>query len=119
MERTATTTLHTAHLARALDQLPVGITIIDPTGHILYFNAYCARFVNRKPGHIGRDIRDCHKETESIARIDAMLEALGEGRESEIHYTNRRGENQLAVTVAPFDIDGERIGYIQSFVVKA
>ena len=111
--------LDTTQLAAALDKVPVGVTIIDTAGHILYFNAYCARFVNRKPGHIGRDIRDCHKEAESIARLFAMLKALGEGRESEIHYTNRRGKNQLAVTVAPFDIEGERIGYIQSFVVKA
>jgi DUF438 domain-containing protein len=111
--------LDTTQLAAALDKVPVGITIIDTTGHILYFNAYCTRFVDRKPEYIGRDIRDCHKEAQSIARIDAMLKTLNEGREAEIHYTNGRGPNELAVTVAPFEIEGERIGYIQSFVVKA
>jgi len=111
-------TLSTAQLAAALDHLPVGITIIDPAGHILYFNTYCARFVDRKAEYIGRDLRDCHKEAGSVARIDDMLTALKEGRQREVHYENKRGGLHLAVTVSRFEIDGELIGFIQSFVVK-
>ena len=118
MEPKKKTALDTRPLAMALDQVAVGITIIDLAGRILYFNEYCARFVDRKAEYIGRDIRDCHKKAESVARIDAMLETLHSGRESEIHYETKRGDTHLAVTVVPFETDGELAGFIQSFVVK-
>ena len=88
------------------------------SGHIVYFNKYCSRYVDRKSEYIGRDIRACHKEAESVARIDAILETLSEGQEREVHYENRRGARHLAVTVSRFEIDGELLGFIQSFVVK-
>ena len=109
--------LSRVQLAGALDNLPVGITIIDPNGRILYYNATCARYVDRKPEYIGRDIRACHAKPASVARIDAMLADLRAGRTAEIHYETRRGDHRLAVTVVPFEIGGERLGYIQSFVV--
>jgi len=34
--------------AALLDQLPVGITVIDLQGRILYCNDYCTRLVDRK-----------------------------------------------------------------------
>jgi len=118
MDSTDKATITAEQLAGALDNLPVGVTIIDPAGHILYFNKYCARFVNRKSEYIGRDIRSCHKEAESVARIDEILKTLKEGREREVHYENKRGARNLAVTVSRLEIDGALIGFIQSFVVK-
>ncbi len=118
MVSTAKETLSTAQLAGALDNLPVGITIIDPAGHILYYNKYCARYVDRKAEYIGRDIRDCHKEADSVARIDEILKTLSEGRKREVHYENKRGARHLSVTVSRFEIEGALIGFIQSFVVK-
>ena len=117
MDSTVRSALSKTQLAGALDNLPVGITIIDLSGHILYYNDYCARFVGRKPEYIGRDIRACHQERESVAKIDAMLKVLTEGREREVCYENRRGPHHLAVTVSRFEVDGELIGFIQSFVV--
>lgn len=118
MENVEKAALSKARPAAALDTLPIGITILDPAGRIFYYNKYCARYVDRKAEYIGRDIRACHKEAESVARIDAILRTLTEGREREVRYENRRGDQHLAVTVSRFEIDGELIGFIQSFVVK-
>ena len=98
MEQVKRTELDTRQLAMALEQVAVGITIIDLTGRILYFNEYCARFVDRKAEYIGRDIRDCHKKQESITRIDTMLEELRTGRESEIHYETKRGDKRISTS---------------------
>jgi len=105
-------------LSGVLDSLPIGITIIDPAGCILYFNQYATRFVNRKAEHIGRDIRACHKDAESVDRINTMLKTLRDGRETEVCYETRRGEVQLAVTVSRFERDGQLVGFIQSFIVQ-
>lgn len=46
MDSTDKGTLGTAQLAGALDNLPVGITLIDPAGHILYLSLF---FFNQRP----------------------------------------------------------------------
>ncbi|MCG8619637.1 MAG: PAS domain-containing protein [Desulfobacterales bacterium] len=103
--------------ANVLDVLPVGITIINPAGEILYYNDYCARYVDRKPEYIGRDIRHCHKKDKSIEKIDAVLERLRQGDIEEYHYKSVRNGKKLKVTVSPFIQDGECMGFIQSFIV--
>ena len=45
--------LNTDQLAKVLDKIPAGITVIDKEGHILYYNEYCAKYVDRKPEYIG------------------------------------------------------------------
>jgi len=104
-------------LAAAMDHLPFGITIIDTAGSMLYYNAYSARYVDRRPDYIGRDIRDCHMEDASIKKIEGFMKLLAAGRKEEVHYEAERGGLRLAVTVAPFKFEGELIGFIQSFVV--
>jgi DUF438 domain-containing protein len=62
--------MHDKALRSVLDQIPVGITVTDLDGKMLYYNEYCARTVDRKPEYIGMDIRSCHKKPESIPKID-------------------------------------------------
>lgn len=107
-----------AQRAGILDQLPVGITVLDLEGRILYYNATSARFVDRKPEYLGRDLRACHQKKASIARIDRMFAELRTGRQDEVYYETERNGRVLAVTVLPYKIEGEIIGFIQSFTVK-
>ena len=110
-------TLSTTQLAMVLEKIPVGITVIDQEGHILYYNEYCSRFVDRKPEYIGKDIRFCHKKPESIEKIERILSELNEDKRKEFYYEAARGGNKLGVTVLPFDVDGKQIGFIQCFSI--
>ena len=107
--------LNTKQLAMILDKIPTGITVIDQEARILYYNQYCSRFVDRKPEYIGRDIRLCHKESESIEKIDKILSDLKEGHSEEFYYEGERNGIKLGVTILPFELNGEHIGFIQSF----
>ena len=111
-------TFSTTQLAVVLEKIPVGITIIDREGHILYYNEYCSRYVDRKPEYIGKDIRFCHQKKESIEKIDRIIAELIESKRNEFYYEVERNGNKLGVTVSPFEVNGELIGYIQSFVVR-
>jgi len=109
--------LNTNQMARVLDKVPAGITVIDKQGHILYYNEYCAKFVDRKPEYIGKNIAFCHKKPESMEKIKKILSEINEGKRKEFYYETQRGENKLGVTVSPFDIDGKQIGFIQCFSI--
>ena len=104
-------------LAMVLEKIPAGITVIDPQGHILYYNEYCTKFVDRKPEYIGRDIRFCHQKTASIDKIDRILSELNADKRKEFYYESERNGNKLGVTVSPFEIDGDRVGFIQCFSI--
>lgn len=104
-------------LALVLENIPAGVTVIDSNGHILYYNAYCSRFVDRKPEYIGKDIRFCHQRPQSIKKIDEILSEPADGKTKEFYYESERGGNKLGVTVSPFYVGGEPIGFIQCFSV--
>ena len=104
-------------LVKVLDKTPAGITVIDKEGHILYYNEFCAQFVDRKPEYIGKNISFCHQKPESMVKIKQLLSALDEGKKKEFYYEAKRGENTLGVTVSPFIIDDKQIGYIQCFSI--
>lgn len=110
-------TLNTEQLARVLDKTPAGITVIDKEGHILYYNEFCARFVDRKPEYIGKNIAFCHQKPESIEKIKRILSELSDGKRKTFYYEAERGGNKLGVTVSPFDIHGKQIGFIQCFSI--
>jgi PAS domain S-box-containing protein len=101
-----------------LDQLPVGITVVDLEGRILYYNDTCARLVDRKPDDIGRDIRSCHKKSESVAAIDRMLDDIHSGRKKRVYYETERKGRTLAVTISTYEVDGKLAGTIQSIIVR-
>lgn len=104
--------------AALLDQLPVGITVIDLEGRILYDNKTCARLVDRKPEYIGEDIHSCHQKAASVVAIDRILDDILTGRKKEVYYETERKGKTLAVTISPYKVDGKRIGAIQSIVIK-
>ena len=72
--------MHDIDLRSVLEQIPVGITVTDLDGKILYFNEYSAQIVDRKPEYIGMDIRSCHKKPESIVKIDTILSEWKAGK---------------------------------------
>ena len=115
MNDKSTGSLGMDHLVRVLDKTPAGITVIDKEGHILYYNEYCARYVDRKPEYIGKNIRFCHQKEESMVKIKRILSELNEGKRDEFYYEAERAGNSLGVTVAPFFVDGLQIGFIQCF----
>ena len=101
-----------------LDNIPVGVTVTDPDGRILYYNAYSATIVDRRPEHIGMDIRSCHKKPESVSKIDRIFSEMKAGTRREFYYETLRGGRTLAVTVQPYEVDGSLVGFLHSFVVK-
>lgn len=105
-------------LRGVMDQTPVGITVTDLDGIILYYNDFCARIVNREPEYIGMDIRSCHKKTESIQKIDMIFSEIKEGKRKNYCYESKRNGKVLSVTISPYQRMGELIGFIQSIVVK-
>ena len=101
-----------------LDKIPVGVTVIDLEGRILYYNEYSSQIVDRKPEYVGEDIRSCHKKPESIAKIDSILKEIKDGERQDFYYESERNGKTLGVIVLPYTVNGELIGFIQSFVVK-
>jgi DUF438 domain-containing protein len=86
--------LGTEDLVRVLDKTPAGITVIDNQGYILYYNEYCAKYVDRKPEYIGKNISFCHQKPESMVKIKRILSELNEGEQKDYYYEAERGENK-------------------------
>ncbi|MFH0998132.1 MAG: PAS domain-containing protein [Pseudomonadota bacterium] len=105
-------------LHSVLDQIPVGITVTDLDGIIIYFNEYSARIVDRKPEYIGMDIRSCHKKPESIEKIDMILSEIKDGIRENYCYESKRKGKILCVTISPYKTNGKLVGFIHSIVVK-
>ncbi len=107
-----------AQIPLIVDMIPVAITIIDLEGHILFYNDYSRQVLDRKPEYLGSDIRDCHQKPETNARIDTMLDEFKAGRREAFYYEAFRYGKNIAVTLLPFEVDGEVIGCIQSVTIK-
>jgi DUF438 domain-containing protein len=100
------------------DGIPVGITIVDLEGRILYYNAYSTRILQSKPEYIGRDIRLCHQKAESIAAVDRMLAAFKEGRDQSFGYETVRYGNRLSVSFLPLYAEGRVAACLQSVLLQ-
>lgn len=96
-----------------LNALAVAVTITDLTGAILFYNDCAPGILDRKPEYIGRDIRACHKNPESIRKIDSMLAEFQQGRKEPFSYSAERNGARLVVTFSPFYIEGAFAGLIQ------
>jgi DUF438 domain-containing protein len=107
-----------AQIPLMIDMIPVAITVIDLAGHIIFYNDYSSRVLDRKPEYLGTDIRDCHQKPETNARIDGMLNEFKAGRREEFYYEAFRYGKDIAVTLSPFEVDGQLIGCIQSVTLK-
>ena len=101
-----------------IDRIPVAITVIDLDGHILFYNDYASQELDRKPEYLDTDIRDCHQKPETNARIDAMLDEFKAGRREAFYYEAFRYGKSIAVTLSPFEVDGQLIGCILSVTIK-
>ena len=107
-----------AQIPLIVDIIPVAITIIDLEGHILFYNDYSSQVLDRKPEYLGSDIRDCHQKPETNARIDTMLNEFEAGRREAFYYEAFRYGKNIAVTLLPFEVDGQLIGCVQSVTIK-
>jgi PAS domain S-box-containing protein len=110
--------MHDKDLRTVLDQIPVGITVTDVEGKILYYNEYSAQIVDRKPEYIGMDIRACHKKSESIVKIDTIFAEMKAGKREYYCYESKRKDKVLSITISPYKQLEKLIGFIHSIVVK-
>jgi DUF438 domain-containing protein len=110
--------MHDNELLSVLNQIPVGITVTDLDGKILYYNQYSAQIVDRKPEYIGMDIRFCHKKLESIVKIDTIFAEMIAGKRENYCYESKRKDKVLSITISPYNQLGKMIGFIHSIVVK-
>ena len=101
-----------------LDKIPVAVTVIDLEGNILLYNEYSSRILDRKPEHLGADIRDCHQKPETNVKIDGMINEFKAGRREEFYYEAFRYGKDIAVTLSPYEVDGQLVGCIQSVTMK-
>jgi DUF438 domain-containing protein len=92
--------------------------VIDLEGRMLYYNEYGAQILDRRPEHLGRNVNLCHEKQESKDRIDHMLEALKGGRRQEFYYEADRYGKRIAVTLSPFEVNGQLVACIQTVTVK-
>jgi len=107
-----------ARIPLILDQIPVAITVIDLEGNMLLYNEYSSRILDRKPEYLGTDIRECHQKPETNERIDAMLAEFKAGRREDFYYETFRYGKNIAVTLSPFEVDGQLKFCVQSVVLK-
>lgn len=110
--------LRETHMALILDRLPVGITVIDPEGRMLYYNEYSSQILDRKPEYLGKDVRACHEKSESKTKIDRMLQEFKQGKREEFYYETVRYGNTIGVTFTPLEADGWLFGCVQSVTLK-
>lgn len=110
--------MNKVELEALLNQFPVGITVTDLDGRLLYYNEYSAKIVDRKPEYIGMNIRSCHKKKESIDKIDKILSEIKDKKLENYHYESNRNGKVLSVTISPYLLHDQVIGFIQSIVVK-
>ena len=101
-----------------LDKIPVGVTLVDLDGRILYYNEYCSEKFNRKPEWLGRDIRVCHQKQASNDRIDQMLEAFKNGLKEAFRYDANPYGDPIAVSFSPLEVDGKLVGCVHSVIIK-
>ena len=92
-----------------LDQLPVGITLTDSQGRVLYYNPCDARLVDREPKLIGADVRACHQTPEAKRKIDDLLAQFSQGRQEPFVYRITRRGRVLEVNVTPVRRQGRFI----------
>ncbi len=99
-----------------LDQMAVGLTVLDLDGAILFYNKHAAKVLDRKPSYIGRDIRDFHKPA-SNQRIEMILEAYARGETQEYAWQLARDGKVFGVRVAPLMEDDRPAGLVHTVMI--
>ncbi|MDA0165739.1 PAS domain-containing protein [Solirubrobacter ginsenosidimutans] len=104
---------------RILEQAGVGVTILDRHGTVMYYNQWASEHLDRKPEHIGNDVRKRHRRAVTNPRFDAMLRLFEEGRDEPVRYVARPyGKTTILVTVSPIRVNGELVGFSQFVLLK-
>ncbi|MFH1033669.1 MAG: PAS domain-containing protein [Pseudomonadota bacterium] len=94
-----------------LSQMAAAVTVLDPQGHILFYNDYAPSLLDRKPSYLGRPVQELHNAS-SAAKIDAILAAYRQGRYQVHGWSVHRPDQAFAVQVAPWLEDGQLQGLI-------
>ncbi len=105
-------------IPQILNNVPIAITIFDLHGIMLYYNEYSTRIINRKPEHLGRDIRLCHSKPQSNARIEAMMDAIKKGRKEPFSYEAVPYGQPLLISVSPLESEGRLVAFLHTARVK-
>lgn len=104
---------------RVLEQVGVGVTILDRHGALMYYNKWASEHLDRKPEHLGDDVRKRHRRAATNPRFDAMLRLFEEGRVEPVRYVAKPyGGITILVTVSPIRIDGALVGFSQLVLLK-
>ena len=101
-----------------LEHIQAAVTVLDLEGKVLYYNTYAASILDRKPEYIGRDVRGFHKN-ESNTKIDRFIDGFKAGRREPVEYDITRGNGVFHVTVRPFVVEEELLGYVHTVVKKS
>ena len=102
----------------AVSEMPVGLTLLDLEGRILYFNNYATKILDRKPEYLGRDVRGFHQNPDSNRKIDRILEGYKAGDKAEHHWQLPREGRMFGIRVAPLTISGRTVGLIHTVQVQ-
>lgn len=108
-----------ALLPELVEQLPAGLTVLDPQGKVLYYNPAAAEFLDRKPEYIGRDVRQFHQPATN-RKVDAILASYRKGsRKAHTWQFNREGKI-LQIRVRPLVVEGRFVALLHNVLpVKA
>ena len=99
-------------LEKLLDQIPVGLTYVDPDGVILYRNRTAAQRPSPGPREKGKNIRNCHAQDESLKKIGKIFDDFNQGRKIPHHYVSQRTGIQELVTLVPIFQEDRFIGCV-------
>ena len=102
-----------------LELAGVGVTILDRSGRVMYYNRWADEHLDRRPEYIGTDVRGRHRRAVTNPRFDAMLALFENGRTEPVRYVARPyGKTTILVTVSPIRVEGELVGYSQIVLLK-
>jgi sensor histidine kinase regulating citrate/malate metabolism len=102
-----------------LEQAGVGVTIVDRSGSLPFYNNWAAEHLDRKPDYLGRDVRQHHRRAATDPRWNAMRQLFLGGRDEPVRYVARPfGKTTVQVTVSPIRIGGELVGLSQIVLLK-
>jgi DUF438 domain-containing protein len=98
-------------LEKLLDEIPVGLTYVNPEGIILYRNKTAAqRPLPKGTRDVGANIRDCHAFQKSLDLIEKIFNDFKNGRKTPHHYLSQRTDIKELVTLTPIFENDQFVG---------
>lgn len=103
-----------AILTKAVDTMPVALSLVDPHGRLIFYNDYAPNILDRRPELIGRDVRDCHQVQASNDKIDRLLEYYRGGGTDEHTWQLNRDGIWYRIRVAPLFEEGRLVALVHT-----